>query len=64
MSRDTQARLALLVFKIEVVCGVTLSTGVGLFVAAFTSLMAGIGAGLVALATIGFLMVIAFQRGD
>lgn len=64
MSRDTQARLALLVFKIEVVCGVTLSAGVGLFVAAFTSLMAGIGAGLVALATIGFLMVIAFQRGD
>jgi hypothetical protein len=51
------------VLIIEVVLALTLSVGVGLIVGAFSA-SAGIGAGLLAFSAIGFLFVIAWERGN
>jgi hypothetical protein len=51
------------VLIIEVVLALTLSVGVGLIVGAFSA-SAGIGAGLLAFSVIGFLFVIAWERGN
>ncbi len=48
---------------IEVVLAVVWSTGLGLVVGSFAGLAAAVGAFALALATIGFVFVVAYERG-
>lgn len=55
-------RVRRIVFVLEVVCSLAASLGIGLIVGAMSA-TAGIGAGLLALAAIGFVMTLAWERG-
>jgi F0F1-type ATP synthase assembly protein I len=51
------------ILVVEVVLAVVWATGLGLLVGSFAGLAAAVGAFALALATIGFVFVVAYERG-